>query len=353
MRRRPGVAMLNRGRRRARGLLPARPARRAGADRAPDRRGHYAGVRAAAGEPRRLDARRRGALRYRVGAVLRAQRGPGAPDAHLAAAAPPPRRGRHAARGSRPYVQLLNTSAWLVYAADVDPAISDPEFLAFVLAVGDRMARERCGGHGRGAVGRVVVRAQRRGMRRRSRRRRRARHGPMRPRTSRWPMRSNGCAACITPSCVRPPQRRRCGPFRRPACWYRPSSKRSRRGSPDNGSGSRRRWSPAIAPPGGGAIPLSFATWASGWRRTYRPCSSPATTVASCGRPIRRSVWARCVPSSRRPTRWRSSASIAISSASPRSRDGSLPRSPIRRRCPRRTLEQSRPATPICTSRAG
>ena len=41
----------------------------------------------------------------------------------------------------RPYVQLLNTSAWLVYAADVDPAISDPEFLAFVLALGDRMTR--------------------------------------------------------------------------------------------------------------------------------------------------------------------------------------------------------------------
>ena len=40
----------------------------------------------------------------------------------------------------RPYVQLLNTSAWLVYATDLDPATSDPEFLAFVLAMGDRMA---------------------------------------------------------------------------------------------------------------------------------------------------------------------------------------------------------------------
>jgi hypothetical protein len=58
---------------------------------------------------------------------------------------PPPRR-RHVAvvtqpDAVRPYVQLLNTSAWLVYAADVDPATSDPELLAFVLALGDRMAR--------------------------------------------------------------------------------------------------------------------------------------------------------------------------------------------------------------------
>jgi hypothetical protein len=57
---------------------------------------------------------------------------------------PPPRR-RHVAvvvqpDAVRPYVQLLNTSAWLVYAADVDPATSDPELLAFVLALGDRMA---------------------------------------------------------------------------------------------------------------------------------------------------------------------------------------------------------------------
>ena len=58
---------------------------------------------------------------------------------------PAPRR-RHVAvvtqaDAVRPYVQLLNTSAWLVYASDVDPTTSDPELLAFVLAVGDRMAR--------------------------------------------------------------------------------------------------------------------------------------------------------------------------------------------------------------------
>lgn len=40
----------------------------------------------------------------------------------------------------RPYAQLLNTSAWLLYEADVDPATSDPELLAWLLAVGDRMA---------------------------------------------------------------------------------------------------------------------------------------------------------------------------------------------------------------------
>jgi hypothetical protein len=40
----------------------------------------------------------------------------------------------------RPYVQLLNTSAWLLYDADVDPERSHPEFLAYLLAHGDRMA---------------------------------------------------------------------------------------------------------------------------------------------------------------------------------------------------------------------
>lgn len=40
----------------------------------------------------------------------------------------------------RPYAQLLNTSAWLLYEADVDPATSDPELLAWLLALGDRMA---------------------------------------------------------------------------------------------------------------------------------------------------------------------------------------------------------------------
>jgi hypothetical protein len=57
---------------------------------------------------------------------------------------PPPRR-RHVAvvrepLAVRPYASLLNTSAWLLYAADVDPARSDPEFLAALLAHGDWMA---------------------------------------------------------------------------------------------------------------------------------------------------------------------------------------------------------------------
>src|SRR5262249_41500804 len=58
---------------------------------------------------------------------------------------PPPRR-RHVAvvcepLAVRPYVSLLNTSSWLVYAADVDPERSDAEFLACLLAHGDWMAR--------------------------------------------------------------------------------------------------------------------------------------------------------------------------------------------------------------------
>ncbi|MEO8603651.1 MAG: hypothetical protein ABI629_13845, partial [bacterium] len=56
-----------------------------------------------------------------------------------------PPRCRHVAvladgRIAHPYVQLLNTSAWTLYASDLDPARSDPEFLAYLLAHGDRMA---------------------------------------------------------------------------------------------------------------------------------------------------------------------------------------------------------------------
>lgn len=40
----------------------------------------------------------------------------------------------------RPYVQILNTSAWLIYQSDIDPQLSTAEFLAYVLAHGDRMA---------------------------------------------------------------------------------------------------------------------------------------------------------------------------------------------------------------------
>jgi hypothetical protein len=40
----------------------------------------------------------------------------------------------------RPYVQLLNTSAWTLLAADLDPTASDPELVAYLLTLGDRMA---------------------------------------------------------------------------------------------------------------------------------------------------------------------------------------------------------------------
>jgi hypothetical protein len=40
----------------------------------------------------------------------------------------------------RPYVQLLNTSSWLVYACDVDAETSHAELLAYLLVHGDRMA---------------------------------------------------------------------------------------------------------------------------------------------------------------------------------------------------------------------
>lgn len=41
----------------------------------------------------------------------------------------------------RPYVQLLNTSAWLLYESDFDPAVSHPEFASFLFVHGDRMAQ--------------------------------------------------------------------------------------------------------------------------------------------------------------------------------------------------------------------
>ena len=67
---------------------------------------------------------------------------------HLAARAPtwmPPRRRNLGvvidpdAFAVRPYVQLLNTSTWLLYADDIVGAHADPEFLAYLLAHGDRM----------------------------------------------------------------------------------------------------------------------------------------------------------------------------------------------------------------------
>ena len=55
-----------------------------------------------------------------------------------------PRR-RHVAvvrdpRAVRPYVHLLNTSAWLLYACDLDPARSHAELVAYLLVHGDRTA---------------------------------------------------------------------------------------------------------------------------------------------------------------------------------------------------------------------
>lgn len=40
----------------------------------------------------------------------------------------------------RPYVQLLNTSAWTVFEADFDPETSHVEFAAYLLVYGDRLA---------------------------------------------------------------------------------------------------------------------------------------------------------------------------------------------------------------------
>jgi hypothetical protein len=40
----------------------------------------------------------------------------------------------------RPYVQLLNTSAWMLYDCDLDPDRSDPELVAYLLTLGDRLA---------------------------------------------------------------------------------------------------------------------------------------------------------------------------------------------------------------------
>jgi hypothetical protein len=56
----------------------------------------------------------------------------------------PPRR-RHVVivqepHAVRPYAQLLNTSAWTLWADDIDPEGSHPELLAWLLALGDRMA---------------------------------------------------------------------------------------------------------------------------------------------------------------------------------------------------------------------
>jgi len=40
----------------------------------------------------------------------------------------------------RPYVQLLNTSAWMLYASDFDPDVSHPELAAYLLVHGDHIA---------------------------------------------------------------------------------------------------------------------------------------------------------------------------------------------------------------------
>ena len=40
----------------------------------------------------------------------------------------------------RPYASILNTSTWTMYESDLDPEVSDPEFVAYLLAHGDRIA---------------------------------------------------------------------------------------------------------------------------------------------------------------------------------------------------------------------
>lgn len=39
----------------------------------------------------------------------------------------------------RPFASLLNTSTWTLHACDLDPEVSDPELVAYLLAHGDRM----------------------------------------------------------------------------------------------------------------------------------------------------------------------------------------------------------------------
>ena len=63
---------------------------------------------------------------------------------HTATWAPP--RLRHIAvlrepLAVHPYAQLLNASAWTLYASDLDPADSHAELVAYLLAHGDRAAR--------------------------------------------------------------------------------------------------------------------------------------------------------------------------------------------------------------------
>jgi hypothetical protein len=54
----------------------------------------------------------------------------------------PPRRRHVAVVGDplsvHPLAQLLNVNAWTLYASDLDPAVSDPEFAAYLLVHGDR-----------------------------------------------------------------------------------------------------------------------------------------------------------------------------------------------------------------------
>lgn len=64
--------------------------------------------------------------------------------AHRATTWPPPRR-RHVAvvrdaLAVRPYVALLNTSAWTLYEVDLDPERSHPEFVAYLLVHGEWVA---------------------------------------------------------------------------------------------------------------------------------------------------------------------------------------------------------------------
>ncbi len=52
----------------------------------------------------------------------------------------------------RPYVQILNTSAWMIYESDLDPRLSNAELVAYLLVQADEMAR-------RGEVSMAAVRS--------------------------------------------------------------------------------------------------------------------------------------------------------------------------------------------------
>ncbi len=86
-------------------------------------------------EPSRIDFLDRAFSLYWIRASTLASRSPDWP---------PPRRRNlalvHRAYDVLPYTQILNTSCWTLYDVDFDPHLGDPEFAAYLLIHGDRMA---------------------------------------------------------------------------------------------------------------------------------------------------------------------------------------------------------------------